>query len=480
MASQTSNDTQAPQTVTQQGAPETTGPGFRGPLFPLSYKDAAYQWWTGATPVNAERAVLSHIPYLREAAEYFASEDQDKSSKFDPFGTRIWKTQLVKLPGKNRALNEYSVERVGEDVKETLVMLHGYGAGLGFFYQNYEPLTRIPGWRLYSLDMLGMGNSSRPPFKIHATDKRGKISEAEAWFVDALEEWRIERKIEKFTLLGHSLGGYLAVSYALKYPGHLKKLILASPAGIPENPYAINDDLPEPDQSTMEAEFTADQQSVTEGHTTTSTRSSNSSSRPTPPGPPQPLRRLRPWLVWLWDANFSPFSFVRNTGPLGPKFVSGWSSRRFNHLPEAEARSLHDYSFSIFKQKGSGEYALPYLLAPGAYGRDPVVNRIHRVGRQVISEEEGRTIRETGIPIVMMYGENDWMDVAGGFAAEQKLNDAREKSLLSGTDEERARENGQARVVVISKAGHHLYLDNSAEFNEVMKKEMEATMAEGK
>lgn len=118
-----------------------------------------YPQWTGVTPLNAERNVLSHIPYLREASEHFAAEAQGDSGKFDPFGTRIWRTRLVKLSGKNRAMNEYSVERVGEEVKETLVMVHGYGAGLGFFYRNYEPLTRIPGWKLYSLDMLGMGNS---------------------------------------------------------------------------------------------------------------------------------------------------------------------------------------------------------------------------------------------------------------------------------------------------------------------------------
>lgn len=116
------------------------------------------------TPVSAERTVLSHIPYLRDAAEYFASDTTpDQADRFDPFGTRIWKTQLVQLSGKNRALNEYSIERVGEDVKETLVMLHGYGAGLGFFYKNFEPLTRMAGWRLYALDMLGMGNSVRWP-----------------------------------------------------------------------------------------------------------------------------------------------------------------------------------------------------------------------------------------------------------------------------------------------------------------------------
>lgn len=314
---------------------------------------------------------------------------------------------------------------------------------------------------------------------MRATDRKGKIAEAEGWFIDALEEWRIERKIDKFTLLGHSLGGYLAVSYALKYPGHLNKLILASPVGVPDNPYAVSETLPEPDESTMTAEFTEDQESVTKSHGNGAI-AGRTTDTASPPTSKPPTRRLPPWFVWLWDANISPFSIVRLTGPLGPRFVSGWSSRRFNHLPAAEAQALHDYTFSIFRQKGSGEYALAHLLAPGAYARDPVVNRVHGVGRQVISESEGRTIREAGIPVVMMYGENDWMDVAGGFAVEQKLNDAREKALLNGTEEERERENGQARVIVIPKAGHHLYLDNPDEFNEIMKKEMQETMAEGK
>lgn len=289
----------------------------------------------------------------------------------------------------------------------------------------------------------------------------------------------MERNIDKFTLLGHSLGGYLAVSYALKYPGHIKKLILASPAGIPSNPYAVSEALPEPDESTMQAEFTQDQESITKDTAKVSTRGAKP---PPPPAMNAPNRRLPPWLVWLWDANFSPFSVVRLTGPLGPRFVSGWSSRRFNHLPGAEAQALHEYAFTIFRQKGSGEYALPYLLAPGAFARDPVVNRIHRVGRQVVTraEDGSEVVRETGFPVVMMYGENDWMDAAGGFAAEQKLAEAREKALLEGTEEERARENGQARVVIVSKAGHHLYLDNADEFNEVMKKEMEETMKEGR
>ncbi|KFA67661.1 hypothetical protein S40285_00904 [Stachybotrys chlorohalonatus IBT 40285] len=437
--------------------------------FPLGYKDAVYQWWSAATPSMIERRVLGLVPYLRETTENITTPGAPGP---DPYGTRVWRSSMVQLSGKNRALNELSVERVGEETEETLVMVHGYGAGLGFFYKNFEPITRIPGLKLYALDMLGMGNSSRPPFKIHAKKREDQVTEAENWFVDALEEWRKARKIERFTLLGHSLGGYLAVSYALKYPGRLKKLILASPVGIPEDPYAVNEPMPDQLQSTVQNEFTQDQQSVTEG-------------RPDPHlvkadhKPPQatPRRPIPGWVVWLWDSNVSPFSFVRMSGPLGPRVVSGWTSRRFNHLPEDEARILHDYSFSIFKQKGSGEYALGYILSAGAYARRPLIHRIQDVGRKTYQGPDGKTLKETGIPVVLMYGEHDWMDVKGGFAAEEKLNRVKAKILKHGTPEEKQAENGRARVVIIPKAGHHLYLDNADNFNDVLRQEMEETKA---
>ncbi|KAK7418544.1 hypothetical protein QQX98_003889 [Neonectria punicea] len=434
-------------------------------FFPLGYKDAAYQWWCNLTPQAVEHNVLKLVPFLKEATDSITNPNA--SDKPDPYGTRIWRRSMVQLSGKDRALNEVSVERVGEEAEETLVMVHGYGAGLGFFYKNFEPLSRVQGLKLYALDMLGMGNSTRPPFKIHAKKKEDQVIEAESWFIDALEEWRKARKIERFTLLGHSLGGYLAVSYAIKYPGHLKKLILASPVGIPEDPYAVNATMPEPEESTLQSEFTQDQQATTEAASTLAKHK---------PAHVVIKRPLPSWFVWLWDANISPFSIVRLTGPLGPRFVSGWSSRRFNHLPPSESQALHDYSFSIFKQKGSGEYALAYILAPGAYARRPVINRIHEVGRQTIPQPgNAQSLKETGIPIVFMYGENDWMDVAGGLAAKEKLNQAKRQALLNGTEEEKRRENGSTKVILIPKAGHHLYLDNPDEFNDTILKELEET-----
>ena len=430
---------------------------------------------------------------------------------------------MVELSGKDRALNEFSVERVGEEADQHLVMLHGYGAGLGFFYKNFEPLSRLRGWQLHALDMLGMGRSTRPPFKIKAKEREEAIREAEAWFVDALEEWRIKRKIDRFTLLGHSLGGYMAVAYALKYPGHLNKLILASPVGIPEDPYAMSADVSEPSESTLANEFTQDQRDITASDAAPGTAPKtsdggfitgrNTEAQAAPASQP-PRRNLPKWFAYLWDANISPFSIVRWTGPFGPRIVSGWTSRRFSHLPAEEAKALHDYSYSIFSLRGSGEYALAYILAPGAFARSPLIRRIHGVGRQMIqsgnspltptaaatscslfskaaahasapadaptsesasapSSDDSTPRRENGLPIVFMYGDHDWMDVSGGHAATARLEEEKRRILANASPEERENDRGSAKVVVIKGAGHHLYLDGWEEFNQVVLSEME-------
>ena len=462
---------------------------------------------------------MSFIPYLKKPPTHtqtgtvppsemptetlFSEDGADKASpvrtqsNHDPFGPRQWHSSLVKLSGKNRALNEFCVERVGEQTDQNLVMLHGYGAGLGFFYKNFEGLSRIHGWRVYALDLLGMGRSSRPPFKLKSKDRQASIIEAEAWFIDALEEWRIQREIDRFTLLGHSLGGYIAVAYALKYPGHLNKLILASPVGIPEDPYAVSADMPEPKSSTIVDEIGQDQEedirdasdprlsnSIKTGDNNNflNARKKQVDESQDVNKPSAPRKPLPKWLTYLWDANISPFSIVRWTGPLGPRFVSGWTSRRFSHLGTEEAKALHTYAYSLFRQRGSGEYALAYILAPGAFARSPLIRRIAGVGRQYVQTDGSlrSTVepvarkRESGIPIVFMYGENDWMDIAGGFAAEQKLKEERAKILEELKTRDQSRDNGSAKVVVIKNAGHHVYLDGWKEFNEIMRGEMRA------
>lgn len=274
----------------------------------------------------------------------------------------------------------------------------------------------------------------------------------------------------------------MAVAYALKYPGHLNKLILASPVGIPADPYATKAEIP--DQATIENEVLQDQEDdivnkPSNGNNGARNGKAQGPAESTSDDPPR--RRIPKWASYLWDANVSPFSIIRWAGPLGPRFVSGWTSRRFSHLPETEAQALHEYAYSLFRQRGSGEYALAYILAPGAFARSPLIDRIHNVGRQPLglsgapSTSAEPVKRETGYPVIMMYGENDWMDVAGGLAAEQKLKEAKAAALATATPREKQEERGSARVVIIQKAGHHLYLDGHEDFNEVIRREMEET-----
>ena len=166
----------------------------------MSYSTSFSQWWASGrdSAVEAQKAVLSFLPF-------FPASDEK----------RIATVNLVKLSGKNRVINELEIKRGDEPVERTLVMIHGYGAGLGLFYRylflnkdvltcrNFDGLSSVPGTRLYALDLLGMGNSSRPHFHIKSKDPESKIDEAEAFFIDALEEWRKEKKIDKMVLLVH-------------------------------------------------------------------------------------------------------------------------------------------------------------------------------------------------------------------------------------------------------------------------------------
>lgn len=478
---------------------------------------------------TAEHKVLSFIPYLQkvptqrqtgntaslpdastdgvdslQAPDLSQRGDETVNSANDPYGPRRWRSRMVELSGKGRALNEFSVERVGEQADQNLVILHGYGAGLGFFYKNFEPLSRAKGWRLYALDLLGMGRSTRPAFKIKAKNRQEAITEAEDWFIDALEEWRVKQKIDRLTLMGHSMGGYMAVAYALKYPGHLNKLILVSPVGIPEDPYAVNESMPEPSDSTMANEFTQDQDEIMtpERNANSNKPAINNAATAKPQSDPAPRRRIPKIISYLWDANLSPFSIIRWAGPMGPRLVSNWTSQRFSHLPAPEAAALHDYSYSIFRLRGSGEYALTYILAPGAFARSPLIRRIQGVGRQVIRPSSTEALqptpelspntigpaaaassasstsassepqRENGIPVVLMYGDHDWMDVTGGFAAKEKIEEEKRRVLANASPEQRKADNGSAKVVIVKHAGHHLYLDGYEEFNQIILKEM--------
>ena len=417
------------------------------------YGESFKRWRKPIPSVKAELQLLSFIRYIGASSACVSPRSRTESWSSDPDGPRLWDSKMIRLSGTDRSMNQFSVERIGEQTKHNLVLLPGYGSGLAFFYKNLEVLSREPGWKVYALDWLGMGRSTRPPFAMKARTRQDQVVEAEAWFVDSLEEWRQINRIDKMTLLGHSFGGYMAVVYALKYPGHLNKLILVSPVGIVED---------------------ANQSETTTGHSL-STDDNNHDRRLTRPIPRG--------LTYMWNANITPFSLVRFSRPLGYRLVSSWVSRRFSHLPPGEISALQDYIYSLLCLSGSGEYVLSRILAPGVLARDPLINRIHRVGRQMIPPEASSmkpaTVHENGIPIVFIYGKGDWAngkvrhsgkDTTMGRVAKDTINAERDR--VSRTAEQRSQDRGGARIHIVKDALHHAYLENPDDFNKTVTWEM--------
>jgi len=109
---------------------------------------------------------------------------------------------------------------------EAVVFLHGAGAGAsGYsnFKGNYPEFARA-GYRTLVPDLLGFGLSSKPDLPQYDLDLF--ISGVKG-LVDALG-------LQRVTLLGNSLGGAVALGYALAYPDDVARLILMAPGGVEE------------------------------------------------------------------------------------------------------------------------------------------------------------------------------------------------------------------------------------------------------
>ncbi|KAI3407105.2 hypothetical protein KGF56_000093 [Candida oxycetoniae] len=346
--------------------------------FPLSLKESIEDYKLRHDILAFQHNLLSTLPF-------FPHEDNLGRS-----------SQVLKIPidSKGNFINEFVIYPKGmsdansKEMKH-LVMIHGYGAGLGFFLKNFNTIASKKNWCIHAIDLFGYGCSSRPHFY------PDHLEQVEDWFHDSYETWFSQKNIPKENLLvmAHSMGAYLMACYGIaRDPSFCKKLLMVSPGAIVKHRKKVN-----------------------------------------VPG----------YFTKLWEQNISPFSLVRKAGPLGSKLVSGWSSRRFSKLESKESQLLHKYAYGIFQARGSGEYMLNYLLAPGANARHPLIEKgIHRLK----------------CDLSWWYGDADWMDKKGGELCSNILNNYHKAK--------------KSDVKIISKSGHHIYLDNIEKFNELVLQEM--------
>ncbi len=101
-----------------------------------------------------------------------------------------------------------------------IILIHGVAASVGDWV-DLSPALVNAGYAVYALDLLGHGKSIKP--------KDLKEYNAARIF-EHLESWIQSLRLDSpLILLGHSLGGYLAMEYALRYPEKVRALVLVDP-----------------------------------------------------------------------------------------------------------------------------------------------------------------------------------------------------------------------------------------------------------
>ncbi|RPH43449.1 MAG: alpha/beta hydrolase [Planctomycetota bacterium] len=136
--------------------------------------------------------------------------------------------RLPPLPLVTRESKEYDLLSVSVDGAEVayaqqgrlalppLVMLHGWAASHKFWKYCFSAFS--PRWRVIAPDLVGFGISEKP--------KRDYTLDGLAsWlgkFLDAM-------KLDRVTLVAHSMGGTIALLYALQNPGRIEKLVVSNP-----------------------------------------------------------------------------------------------------------------------------------------------------------------------------------------------------------------------------------------------------------
>lgn len=227
-----------------------------------------------------------------------------------------------------------------------IVLLHGMGAGVAFWVLNLDSLAQSR--PVYAIDILGFGRSSRPSFSSDAMI-------AENQLVRSIEEWRREMKIKNMILLGHSMGGFLATSYAISYPERVKHLILGDPWGFPERPKEI--------------------------------------------GAPLWVRAI----AKLYG-NVNPLWILRAAGSYGQWVVQKTRPdilRKFQEVVEQHSTGGDDnlmaqYIHQCNAQNPTGESAFHAMMSGFGWAKNPMLNRIHE-------------LREDK-PITLLYGSRSWID----------------------------------------------------------------------
>lgn len=221
---------------------------------------------------------------------------------------------------------------------------------------------------VYAIDILGFARSSRPTFSYDPV-------EIEQQFVDSIERWREVMQIPKMVLLGHSFGGFLSSSYALKYPERLEHLIQVDPWGYDPAPGFFLQDFP--------------------------------------------LWKLS--VAYTVRLMFGPFSMLRALGPFGEWLIKNIRPdllQKYQEIVDPSIISQYIYHCNN-NSRPSGEGAFHRMTVVGPWPMHPIGERM-----KALSDD---------VPVTFLYGANTWMNnIYGTIIKETRPNSYTNVKIVEG------------------------------------------------
>ena len=107
-----------------------------------------------------------------------------------------------------------------------LILIHGLADDVAV-WDSVIPLLAAK-FRVIAFDQIGFGHSDKPLLNYRVST-----------FVDFLDGFMKELKIERASVVGNSLGGWVAASFALAHPERVDRLVLCDAAGYRSLPQAM-------------------------------------------------------------------------------------------------------------------------------------------------------------------------------------------------------------------------------------------------
>lgn len=125
-------------------------------------------------------------------------------------------TQKIEL--SNNTTLAYVEQGSGD---QTLIFIHGLGSYLPAWNKNIPELSQH--YRCIAIDLPGYGKSSKGNYEFSMT-----------YYAQIIKELVEKKNLKNVVLVGHSMGGQIALTAALQYPEMVDKLVLIAPAGFEE------------------------------------------------------------------------------------------------------------------------------------------------------------------------------------------------------------------------------------------------------